>query len=360
MKILVIYATAGAGHKKAAEAIFDGLVRQAKHEVVLVDALDHTPGFFKKFYPAVYTLLVTRLPWVWGILFAWMDLPWMQGVLRSLRRCYNSVNTRPLVRFLKQEQFDGIITTQFLSAEVAASLKRRSQIKSRVICVVTDFDVHRIWVNEGVDCYAVACDDTKEKLVSLGVGPSRVFVTGIPVNAKFIPSLEAASLKAKWGLESQRLTILIVTGSFGMGPIESLVKMLEGYQLLIVCGSNRFLYERLSVLGKAHVHVFRLVDNMHELMSMADVMITKPGGLSIAEALVKRLPLLFFSVIPGQEANNIKVLKKYGISSGLCSLPQIVDCIRDWDAHREKLDCLRQRSEALAKPHAVADIMGLL
>ena len=116
------------------------------------------------------------------------------------------------------------------------------------------------------------------------------------------------------------MTVLIATGSFGMGPIEQLINLLSGYQLLIVCGQNHVLYEHLNVSQARSVHVLGLVDNMDELMSVADVMVTKPGGLSISEALVKKLPMIFFSAIPGQEANNIKVLKTYEVSSATKAL----------------------------------------
>jgi len=359
MKILVIHATAGAGHKKAAEAIYHGLQAQGRHEAHIVDALDYTNPFFKKSYPWFYSLLVTRLPWAWAFFFALLDLPWMQPIVHVVRRIYNRINAHGLEKFLIKEQFDAIIVTQFLSAEVSAYLKRTGKIKSKVICVVTDFDVHRIWVNEGIDCYTGACDYTKTKLISLGVPAENVFATGIPTDAKFSRPVDKEALKKKLGLHDG-LIILVATGSFGMGPIEELVKLLEEYQLLVVCGHNKALYERLKPLAHQNVHILGLVDNMDELMSVADVMVTKPGGLSIAEALVKRLPMIFFSAIPGQEINNVKVLSSYQLVQGECSLPQIVTTVHDWTANPQKFDGIRQRISLLSKPNAVSDIIKLL
>lgn len=360
MRILVIHATAGAGHKRAAEAIYRGLCEQGHHDVRLVDALDYTNPFFKKSYPEVYTFLVTRLPWGWGFFFGLLDTAWMQPVLRLARRLYNGFNAAGLERFLVRENFDAVIATHFLSAEVGAHLKRRGQIKSKIICVVTDFDAHRIWVNRGTDIYAAACDYTKSKLVNLGVPPESVHITGIPTDAKFGLPADTAALKKKLGLQPGPLTVLIATGSFGMGPIGELMKLLGQYQLLVVCGNNRALYERLKPLASATAHVLGLVDNMHELMSAADVMVTKPGGLSISEALVKKLPMLFFSAIPGQETNNIKVLASYELCQGQSTLSQIAETIHEWHSHPEDLDALRRRLGELARPNAVADIISLL
>ena len=360
MKILVIYATAGAGHKKAAEAIFNGLKAQGGHDVRLVDALDYTNPFFKENYPGAYTFLVTHLPWAWGLLFALIDVPWMQSLVHRCRRLYNGLNAQALQEFLIQEQFDDVITTQFLSAEVCAYLKREGKIKSKIICVVTDFDVHRIWVNEGIDVYTAASEYTKNKLIALGVPSEKIFTTGIPTDAKFAQKPDKLALKKKLGLQDGVLTILIATGSFGMGPVGELIKLLGRYQLLIVCGNNRVLYERLKPLAQKNVHILGLVDNMDELMSVSDVMVTKPGGLSISEALVKKLPMLFFSAIQGQETNNIKVLSFYEVSQGQSSLSQIAETIHEWDSNPKDLDALRLRLSELSKPNAVADIIALL
>ena len=196
--------------------------------------------------------------------------------------------------------------------------------------------------------------------MALGVPSEKIFTTGIPTDAKFAQNPDKSALKKKLGLQDGILTILITTGSFGMGPVGELIKLLERYQLLIVCGNNKDLYERLKPLAQKNVHILGLVDNMDELMSVSNVMVTKPGGLSISEALVKGLPMIFFSAIPGQETNNIKVLSTYEVSPGQSSLPQIVETIHEWDSNPKDLDALRLRLSELSKPNAVADIIALL
>lgn len=361
MKILVIHATAGAGHKRAAEAIIHGLEVRGGFDAHLIDALDYTNLFFKKIYPRLYAFLVTRLPWAWEFFFSLLDIPWLQPLVHGARRLTNGFNAQALQKFLIQEQFDAVLTTQFFPAEVCAYLKRSGSIKSKIICVVTDFDVHRIWVNAGIDVYTAACEYTKNKLMALGVPSEKIFTTGIPIDAKFAQKPDTAALKKKLGLQDTT-TVLITTGAFGMGPIQELMGLLEAYQLLIVCGHNKDLYERLKPKAGKNAHILGLVDNMDELMSVADVMVTKPGGLSIAEALVKKLPMIFFSAIPGQEANNIKVLSIYqaAASQTQSSLPQIAQTIDQWASHPQDLDVLRRHMGEISKPNAVSDIIALL
>jgi len=360
MKILVIHATAGAGHKKAAEAIYNGLLRHSTHRVRIVDSLDYTNSFLRNSYPQFYIFLVTRMPTLWGVFFWFLDIPFLQPLVRVLRRCYNAFNTQAMEKFLKEERFDCIITTHFMSAEVCGFLKRTGQIHAKIVCVVTDFDVHHIWINKGTDIYTCACDITKEKIVKLGISPERVFVTGIPTDEKFAEPVTSIDIRKKLELDTQLFTVLLATGSFGMGPIEQLIDMLKGYQLLVVCGNNKTLYEHLKSKSNERIHILGLVNNMYELMSAADVMVTKPGGLSISEALVKKLPMIFFSAIPGQEIGNINVLKKYQAASDQGSLMSIVQKIDDLSSSAHNYDSLRKKLEPLSKPNAVKDIIALL
>lgn len=360
MKILVIHATAGAGHKKAAEAVYHGLLKHQEHQAVLVDALDYTNGFFRYFYPRTYVFLVTRLSLFWQFAFWFLDIPLLQPPIRLARRIYNAFNTQPLERFLIAEKFDCIVTTHFLSAEVSAYLKRSGKISSKIICAVTDFDVHHLWINHGIDVYTGACDLTADKIRRMVHGSAQVAATGIPTDEKFSVSIEKQQMRQRLGCRTDMFTVLLATGSFGMGPLEELIRLLKGYQLIVVCGHNKALYERLKSSNSPTVHIFGLVDNMDELMNAADVMVTKPGGLSIAEALVKRLPLIFFSAIPGQETGNIAVLKKYQAASDQGGLMDIVRRVDELNSHPQALENLRSRIDVLSKPDAVKDIIKLI
>ena len=359
MNILVLHATAGAGHKKAAEAIFNGL-KNTSHHARIEDSLDYTPAFFKKSYVFTYVFLVTNFPSLWQFFFGVLDIPALWPLVRLVRRVYNGANTVRLEKFLTAEQFDAVICTHFLSAEVLAHLKRNGTIRSKVVCAVTDFDVHRIWVNEGIDVYTVACDYTRDKLLALGVPADKITVTGIPTDGKFAAAYDVPALKQKLGLREGLLTVLIATGSFGMGPIAQLMRLLKGYQLIIVCGHNKTLFKDLTVQAGADAHVMGLVDNMPELMAVADIMVTKPGGLSVAEALAMKLPMIFFSAIPGQETGNIRVLKTYGAGQDQCPPKDIVRIIDDLNASPQALQQLKSKLAVLSKPNAVADIIRLI
>lgn len=360
MKVLVIYATAGAGHRMAAQAIFNGLKGRPGVESFLVDSLDHTSRYFKSIYSKGYAFVISHLPSGWAFFFALLDIPLLQPLLNFVHRVQNAIFARGLHRYLEQEKFDCIVSSHFLSTEVATYLKRKGKISSKIICTVTDFDVHRIWLAEGVDIYTVACDWTRDKMTNLQVPPERIKVTGIPTDGKFSQPRDQREIKKKLGLQENLFTVLVATGSFGIGPIQEILESLKGFQIAVVCGHNKELYGKLQSYQAATVKIFGLVNNMEELMAIADAMITKPGGLSISEALVSGLPMIFFNAIPGQETNNISVLKGYGVGLSNCPIPEMANVLRRMQSSPAELLAAKEKIRSLAKPSAVQDIIALL
>lgn len=362
MKILVIHASAGAGHQKAAEAIYHGLKKYTNHDVVLKDALDTLTPAFKYLYRKSYFVFISKMPALWRHAFALLDKRGLQPMWRTLRRIYNRIHARGLHRYLTEEQFDVIIACHFMPVEVSSALKRQGKIKSKLITCVTDYDVHHIWLGSHVDIYAVATDWTKEALTKLGVPAEKINVTGIPTNEKFGQRQDMVVLKKKLQLKPDIFTALIATGSFGIGPIEAIIDQLEGVQVIVVCGHGKPLFERLKKNEDKRplVKVLGLVDNMHELMAVSDVMITKPGGLSISEALVSQLPMIFFSAIPGQEENNVKVLREYGIGISDKTISEIAAEVKHFQTSHDAFLAAVKRTQAIARPSAVRDIISLI
>jgi processive 1,2-diacylglycerol beta-glucosyltransferase len=360
MKVLVMYATAGAGHRMAAEALYEGLKEMAGTHAVLSDALDHTSRFYKYFYSMSYSWVVTHWPWLWGMVFRILDYPAILPMVRLFRRWHNAFHGYRLHRYLIREAFDVILTTHFLPGEVAGFLKHQGKIKATVICCITDFDVHSIWLSSGIDRYTVACEWTAKKLMALGIDSIQMAVTGIPIRSRFSQAKDIPALKTRLGLNQEVFSVLIATGSFGIGPIEDLIKHLPEVQIMVVCGHNKELYQRLQPQTSKWVKIYGLVNNMDELMAAADVMITKPGGLSISEALVTGLPMIFFHAIPGQEAHNIMVLGQYGVGLKATQIEEIRQAVKHFQTQPASFQEARKNIKTVARPSAVKDILLLM
>jgi processive 1,2-diacylglycerol beta-glucosyltransferase len=325
MKIAVVYATAGAGHKKAAQVICEYIRRQNDGTYVeLADIVDRSSWLFRFIYLRFYDFMVNHCQWLWSLLFFGSSCRVGSPIYSRLITAIHYYNTRKFARYLIATQPDVIVSTHFLSSDLVAFLKRNGAIGSRLITVVTDFGVHPFWISEGTDLYCVASDVTKDILLAKGVSSGAIMVTGIPTDPVFSHSHDRQKISAKLGIDPGKKVVLVVTGSFGIGPIEEITRILHNdYQVIAVCARNERLYRRLKARGYSNTIVLGFVDFVADLMAVSDVIITKPGGLTISELLCMDLIPLFIAAIPGQESMNAQVLNHAGIGSTITGLNEI-------------------------------------
>lgn len=347
-KILIIYATAGIGHKKAALAVKEAFDKKGKKGVLLVDVLDYTTKFFKLFYNVVYIFLVRYLPTLWGFFYYILDNPLIYSVLRPLRRLVNHLNSKKLIAFLITTKPDTIIATHFMPINVVSDLKKRGVLKTRLISVMTDYKSHKFWFSKYVDSYVVGSEYTKNDLIKRGIPPDRIQPFGIPCAKSFSEEKNIAALKSEMGLDPAKKTIFILGGGFGIGPIKRLVLYLDKvdreFQGIVVCGYNKKLYTSIERITQTTTHKFknyRFVNNIDELMAVSDVLVSKSGGISVTEALNAGLPMIVIHPIPGQEMRNYKFLEKHNAALKIRNPKEITRLVEGLFGSN-KLDVLKE------------------
>lgn len=361
MKILVIYVTAGEGHKKAAEAIFEKLKSSTPHEIISVDALDFTNPFFKFSYSRGYSFLIARLPFLWGLFFWFTNNALLSKPVACVRNFCNFINSRGLSNFILAQKPDIVISTHFFSNQVVSRLKQIGKLNCKFISVITDFYIHYFWLAEEVDIYTVAYPKLKDYLISKGIPESKIKIMSIPVKDSFLKPIDKEYLCKNIKIKPNVFTALIVTGAIGIGPIEKIVNSLQKHiQLIVVCGRNKRLFKKLAKLECESLRVFGLVDNMHELMSASDVIITKAGGLTISESLVKELPMIFFNLIPGQEKANAKLMQSQGMGVIAKNVKHIEDIILKLKNNPAELDKMKQNISIFTAQESQKNILDIL
>ncbi|MFH1191406.1 MAG: glycosyltransferase [Candidatus Omnitrophota bacterium] len=362
MKVLIIHASAGAGHRRAAEAIFNYLKEHSPDlDLVLLDALDKTNALFKFDYTKGYSFLIKYATTLWHWAFWATDSKFLRPISRALARVINGINSQKLIRYFIHERPDVIVSTHFLPSELAAALKRKHKINSKLITVITDYGVHPFWISCGTDLYVVAADFTKDRLVMEGVGVEKISVLGLPFDPKFLRHFDSSVLAHKIGIDDKKFTVLLMTGSFGLGPLEEIVEALhKDCQVLVVCAGNKKLYAKLLKRNLENVKVFGFVSNTEELMAAAQVIITKPGGATITEVLIMELPAIFISVIPGQETANVQVLAKYGIGISPKNIQEIRSIVLDLKNNPQKIQELKRRIREIQKPFACKELASAI
>lgn len=358
MKILVVYASAGAGHFKAAEGIYNYLrIFYPQVETKLIDILEDTSAFFKDSYAYGYPFLVKHALAAWQIAFYATSLRPLQWLTRFIAAFLNQHNTKKFTKILIEENPDFVISTHFLSSETTAFLRRTHKIKTKLVTVVTDFGVHPFWVCKGTDFYVAASGYTKRQLTSQGVAEEQIKVFGIPVDPKFLEQHDRFNLAHKFGINPEKFTVLIATGSFGIGPIEEIVELLhKEAQILVVCARNQELYQKLKNKNYPQARIFHFIDNIEELMAVSDIIITKPGGLSISESLIMELLPVFIAPIPGQETENIEALEHYGVGIYPNSLDELKMAVLNFRENPEMLKSVKEAIRKLKRPFAAKEI----
>lgn len=362
MKVLITYASAGAGHRRAAEAVYDYLKNNRKDlKLEFVDILKFANPFFSFCYNYGYPFLVHYASWIWGFFFWLTEFSLTRALIRKFAVFTNYLGCRKFRSFLIKKEFDYIISTHFLNSELAANLKLKNKIKSKLITVITDFGVHPFWISSGTDLYIAGSEATRDKLLGLGVKGERIKSFGIPSGAEFAKAQNRQQLAVKLGIEASKFTVLVMTGSFGSGPLGKIARSLCGdAQVLVVCAKNKKLFSRLKTKNLKNVKVFGFVNNTQELMAVCDVIITKPGGASIAELLNMGLLPIFISAIPGQEKENAGILAGYGVGYSPKSIKQIKGLVIELKNNPQKLKSIRMNIAQIARPSACQEIAGVI
>ena len=325
-KTLIVYASFGQGHMRAAQAVAGPLGVKA------CDLLDFCHPGVKKAYQFAYAVSTKDFPWIWRLIFSGSRNKIVYWLINRI----NQVLFYRFFKYVSDSSFNTIILTHFFPAHLIKDIKPKLQFK--IICIITDFDVHPFWFDESVDYYFTALDSSKDKLVAWGVNPQRIITGFVPVRREFFLPQSQESLILKFNLMS-RPTLLFVSSSRGDFPFleDALLQLLKGFNLFVIYGENKTLKSSLERFDSPHLKYFHTYEKIWELMFLAAVIVTKPGGLTVFEGVVLRKPFIFTHYIPGQEEENMDFLVKKGLAKRAFCQQELLEAA-DYFSRRSKQD----------------------
>ncbi len=309
--------------------------------------------------------MVKTIPQMYRFLYNRAEQATEVGPFRAWAHQFTATNLRPL---LQEWRPDVVICTHAFPCGVMAEYKKQFADAPPVMGVVTDFAVHAFWIHANIDGYAVATPEMRATLLARGVPGDRVVVSGIPVRAEFAAAHgERDVLRERLGLPQDRSTVLIMGGGLGMGPLESMMQALDRVKtpLCALAIVGRSVRSEQRVLEYAHkvrypVRVVRFVNNVHEYMHASDVLITKPGGLTSAEALVARVPMVLYKPLPGQEERNTRYLVQRRAALRAKNTADLARTVESLLQSPEKRETMRCAMLNLGKPHASAEVAAAI
>ncbi|HWE00878.1 MAG TPA: glycosyltransferase [Tepidisphaeraceae bacterium] len=367
-RILILSAAVGAGHIRAAQAVELALRELAPDATVRnVDLLTLTNAAFRRLYGNAYTDLVTKAPHVLGFFYDLMDKPTgPKSRSDRLRLLVEKLNLKKLTRLICDEKWDVIVNTHFLPAEIIASLRRDGKISVPQITVTTDFETHRLWVNQPCDRYTTATDEGAAYLNHWGVPKDDITVTGIPIHPDFSRQKSREHCLKSQGLVGDLPILLQVAGGFGVGPIEALYRgalaVENPLEIVVVTGRNASAKERMETVLVPRRHrskILGFTNQIDELMAVADIVLSKPGGLTTSEVLARGAAMAIVNPTPGQESRNSDFLLENGAAVKINNegtLPlKITQLLND----PARLASLKKNAGRLARPRAAFDVAQL-
>ena len=363
-RIAILHATAGSGHKRAAQALAVAMAQvEPRATVREVDTLVFASRFYRNTYAASYNAMASRAPALWGALYrSWASAPVNRGTA-PVRLAMDRLNLRRLTRVLEREEPDAVVCTHFLPVEACAPSRAQGRLRVPLYCVITDFTAHPFWAFPHVDKYFVASPEVAGELCGQGVDPVRIEVTGIPVDPVFTQPIGREAARARLGLDPREPVVLVMGGGSGVGPLAELAERLAGLALeprvVVVCGTNEKL--RREVAAGPAARAGRIVTlgfsrEVDVLLEACDVAVSKAGGLTCSEALVKRVPLVIFRPTPGQEEANAAFLEQGGAAVHADSVSEVASTVGRWLADAGERERIRDAAGRLAHPDAALRI----
>ena len=356
-RVLILSASVGTGHKVAARALEGAFLRHPEVEVLNQDVLEMTNEAYAKLYSDTYQMVAKRMPRLLGWVYDINDAPFTNE--QPLRKLWDMLNTQPVVRFVKDYRPDICICTHFTPAGIIAQLMATDQLDTSLSVVTTDYDFQGMWLSQTFNRYFVARDESKARLLELGVVADRITVSGIPVSPQFAEPVDREAVLARYELRSDLPVIVVSAGAVGGGPAQEIVAqimhMRRPVQCIVICGANERLLHDVEALTLPRASLFRVLgfsSDMLDLVRIAALFVGKPGGLTASECMAAGTPMVIVTPIPGQEERNADYLLEEGAAVRCNDLETIdykIDRLLDDPA---RLAQLRANARRVGRPDA--------
>ncbi len=365
MKVLFLSVTAGQGHNQTAKAAMEYL-KEKNIECTMLDAFSYINTILSISISKGYLMSTKFTPAVYGRLYRLAEKLEHNNIKMSISRLTNSLFAKKLTSYIRDYNPDVIVCTHIFAAQILTRIKRKG-LSAKTIGIITDYTIHPFWEETDLDYYITPCESLNYQVERKGIPLEKVKPFGIPIHNKFSRKMPPEEARKILGIENKD-TILVMSGSMGYGKFINVIKKLDklnlDFQIVSVCGNNKSLKKKIDLYNPTkRIYNFGFVDNVDVIMDASNLIITKPGGLTISESLAKHLPMILVNPIPGQEDRNVEFLLNNGLGIFVTKTYPIDEAIYQLVNNGEMLDSIHKRLVKMAKPNSTKDlcdfIMGL-
>lgn len=364
-RIILMYISEVSGHHSATLAIEKALkILAPDTDVLNINAFNYTNPISEKIINRLYMEVIKRTPQLWDYLY---DNPEVVKKIENIKETVHKFNSPKLATLFSKFRPDAVACTQAFPCGMCADYKKTYASRIPLVAVLTDYAPHSYWLYDKIDCYITPSEDVSLRLIKKGAAANKIKPLGIPFDPQFNQPQDINKLNQKFHLGAGLPTVLIMGGGQGLGPIKTIVKSLEKVKKeireIIVTGTNKKLYNSLKRKIKKYkkkILLFGYIDNIHELMAVSDIIITKPGGVTTAEVLAKKIPMVIVKPIPGQETSNTAYLTEKGAAIKVDGPKEVNLVIDGLLANPLRFREISESAGRISKPGASMDIARLL
>ena len=370
-KILIFYASFGGGHLSAAKSIERYLLNNYKDtDIELIDCMKYVNKTIEKISTSAYKEMTKKAPWAWGKIYSGAQ----KGALAHITSKANSFMAVKLLRLLREKNPDIVISTHPFGSQMCSYLKRKKKVNFKIATIMTDFKSHDQWLvgADYTDFFFVSNIEMQKELVEKNIDENKIIVTGIPVKEEFLVSHNKEQILESLNFSQNKKTILFFGGGeFGLGKemtlnvLECLLDKYKSTQIIAISGRNETMKKKFESLVDKYsrnqdVRVFEFTDKVAEYMSISNLVITKPGGLTSSESLVSHLPMVIINPIPGQEEENAEFLENRKVAKWIKKDDDINFILNILLNDDNILNNMKENTYLIAKPKATENICKII
>lgn len=366
-KIMIFYGSYGGGHLSAAKSIKEYIENNyLDTKIEMIDCVEYINKVLNKVTTKAYEEFAKKAPEVWGFIYKKSE----KGLVSKLSNDSNKLMAIKLKNLLQDFNPDYVISTHPFSSQMCAYLKKKAKVNFKLATIMTDFAPHDQWLlyPEYVDYFFVAHSKMKEQLIQKGIDENKIFSTGIPLSNRFLKTYNKDDILKEFGLVKDKKTVLFFAGGeFGLGKstttevLKTFAEDFNDLQIVAIAGRNESMKKKFEDIVNSSgrqdsIKVLDYTNKVPELMSISDLVVTKPGGLTTTESLVSNLPILIINPIPGQEEENAKFLEDNGVGIWIKKNDNIKEKLEIILKDSKKLDEMKNHIRELSKPNSTENI----
>lgn len=370
-KILIFYGSYGGGHLSAANSIKEGLNEiNPNIEIKTVDCIQYVNKAINKLSTTAYNEMAKKAPWAWGKIYSGSK----RGPLAHFTTNSNKIMALKLNRLIRTENPDLIISTHPFATQMCAFLKKRHAIDIKLATILTDYAPHDQWLvfSDYCEYFFVAHDDMKNALIKKGIDSNKIYATGIPLSNRFLMHYNKEEILNSLGLKKDKTTILFFAGGkFGLGKsntyeiLRTLAEKFSDIQVIAISGKNEKMKKEFDTIvsetySQDNIKVLEYTNMIPQLMTISDLVITKPGGLTVTESLASGLPIIIINPIPGQEEENAEYLEEHQVGIWLKKEDNLQEFLSNLFSSKITIRNMKIRARLFAKKNSTKDICKIL